>query len=93
MHFLCGFSRVKNRWTYRRRELLKITCLVPGRSGFANQGKIMRAEPAEVGEMKNFPGKRIFNDYMDRVKVFEEPLTGEEIRGIVGKEAGQNEGG
>ncbi|HVU59068.1 MAG TPA: GH92 family glycosyl hydrolase [Puia sp.] len=33
-----------------------------------------------VGRNEEFPGQRVFNGYIDRARVFTEPLTGEEIR-------------
>ncbi|HWK04266.1 MAG TPA: GH92 family glycosyl hydrolase [Puia sp.] len=39
-----------------------------------------------LGRNEEFPLQRIFNGYIDKVKVFEAPLTGEEIKGIVDKE-------
>ncbi len=39
-----------------------------------------------LGRNEEFPGKRVFNGYLDKVKLFAAPLTGEEIRGITDKE-------
>jgi len=39
-----------------------------------------------LGRNEEFPGKRVFSGYLDRVKVFGAPLTGEEIKGIMAKD-------
>jgi hypothetical protein len=39
-----------------------------------------------LGRNEEFPGKRIFNGYLDKVKIFGAPLTGEDIKGIADKE-------
>jgi hypothetical protein len=41
-----------------------------------------------LGRNEEFPHQRIFNGYMDKMKVYAAPLTGEEIRSITDKERG-----
>ena len=45
-----------------------------------------------LGRNEEFPGQRIFTGYLDGVKVFEAPLTGEEIRVLVEKEVSKKSG-
>jgi putative alpha-1,2-mannosidase len=42
-----------------------------------------------LGRNEEFPSERIFHGYMDKVKVYEEPLTADEIRTIVDNERGE----
>lgn len=42
-----------------------------------------------LGRNEEFPSERIFHGYMDKVKVYKEPLTADEIKAIVDSERGK----
>ena len=77
-HHIAGVCDGKNLYVYIDGEL-------KGSTALEQSANLSVSNKWTIGRNEEFPLQRIFNGYMDQVKVFAAPLTGEEIRILLNK--------
>jgi len=65
---------------------LYIDGVLKGTTHLQNRIKLSAPNKWTIGRNEEFPGQRIFEGYMDHIKIFAAPLSANEIQAIVKKE-------
>ena len=78
-HHIAGVCTGKTLYLYIDGELA-------GKTVVESDANLSNGNKWTLGRNEEFPSERIYHGYMDKVKVFKEPLTAEEIRAIAGNE-------
>jgi putative alpha-1,2-mannosidase len=80
-HHIAGVCTGKTLYLY-------IDGALAGKTIVENDADLSNGNKWTLGRNEEFPAERIFHGYLDKVKVFKEPLTPEEISAIVNSERG-----
>ncbi|AYL96724.1 GH92 family glycosyl hydrolase [Mucilaginibacter celer] len=78
-HHIAGVCAGKTLYLY-------IDGVLAGKTVVETSANLSNNNKWTLGRNEEFPSERVFHGYMDKVKVFKEPLTADEIKGIVDSE-------